>query len=162
MSYTGKFGEEPYYPMVGFFFTLSFSKIPDKTVDAKFKEVSGIEMTLNTTTIPEGGENGSQWEVPDRTKFSDLVLKRGVLSSQSKLTQWCYSWLLNDYSKPLERKDVYLKLLNEKGTAIMVWQFENAFPYKLNLGGFNSMATGEAAIVIETITLKYQNIKILK
>jgi phage tail-like protein len=155
---TGSFGEDPYYPMVGFFFTLSFSKISNKT-DSKFKEVSGIEMELGFTPITEGGDNGSQINLPAKSKFSDLVLKRGLLTAQSALTQWCYSWFLNDYSTKLERKDVYLKVLNEKGAAIMVWQFQQAYPSKMNISGFNSM---ESAILIEQITLKYANISVLK
>jgi phage tail-like protein len=161
MSITGKFGEEPYYPMVGFFFTLSFSKISNKA-DSKFKEVSGIEMALDFTPITEGGDNSSQFNLPFKTTFSDLILSRGLLNAQSDLTQWCYAWFLNDYSKKLEKKDVYLKLLNENGTAIMVWQFQQAYPGKMKISGFNSMATGDAAILIETITLKYENIKVLK
>lgn len=157
----GTFGEEPYYPMVGFFFTISFSKISNK-VDSKFKEVSGIEMTLGFTSVTEGGDNGSQFDLPAKTTFSDLVLSRGLLTAKSDLTQWCYSWFLNDYSTKLERKDVYLKLLNEKGTPIMVWQFQEAYPCKMKISGFNSMASGDAAILIETITLKYANIKVLK
>lgn len=161
MATKGTFGEEPYYPVVGFYFTISFSKISNK-VDSKFKEVSGIEMKLATNNIKEGGDNGNEIALPERTTFSDLVLTRGLLKPGSLLTQWCYSWLLNDYSKKIERKDVYLKLLNEQGTAIMVWQFIEAYPIGIKIGGFNSMATGDAAIVVETITLKYSNIKILK
>lgn len=161
MAVSGTFGEEPYYPMVGFYFTISFSKIPNK-VDSKFKEVSGIEMSLDFLKVVEGGDNGSQFNLPAKTTFSDLTLSRGLLSSSSALTQWCYSWFLNDYSKKLECKDVYLKLLNEKGTAIMVWQFQEAYPCKMKISGFNSMATGDSAILVETITLKYSNIKVLK
>jgi phage tail-like protein len=155
---TGSLGEEPYYPMVGFYFTLSFSSIRSK-VDSKFKEVSGIEMELDFTPITEAGDNGSQINLPARSKFSDLVLKRGVLSSQSPLTEWCYSWLLNDYSKKLQRKDVFLKILNEKGMAIMVWQFTQAYPSKMSITGFNSM---DSAIIIEQITLKYESISVIK
>jgi len=161
MSVTGKFGEEPYYPMVGFFFTLSFSKISSK-IDSKFKEVSGIEMSLEFNSVTEGGDNGTQFNLPQKTTFSDLVLSRGLLAAQSDLTQWCYSWFLNDYSQKLQMKDVYLKLLNETGTPIMVWQFQQAYPSKMKISGFNSMASGDAAILIETITLKFANISVLK
>jgi phage tail-like protein len=158
MAGTGAFGEEPYYPMVGFFFTLSFSKLSNKA-DSKFKEISGIEMELSFKPITVGGDSASQVNLPAKAKFSDLVLKRGLLMAQSPLTQWCYSWFLNDFTQKLERKDVYLKLLNEKGTAIMVWQFQQAYPCKMNISGFNSMESG---ILIEQITLKYENITVLK
>lgn len=149
------------YPVVGFYFSISFSNISN-TVDSKFKEVSGISMTLSVQTVKAGGDNGFEITLPEKTTFSDLTLKRGLLSSTSALTTWCYSWLLNDYSQKIEKKDVFLKLLDQTGSPLMVWQFEGAFPVKMEIGNFSSMASGESAILVETIVLRYSNIKIVK
>jgi phage tail-like protein len=148
------------YPMVGFYFSLSFSNIFNM-VDSKFKEVSGISMTLSVKTVQAGGDNGYEITLPEKTTFTDLTLKRGLLSTTSALTSWCYSWLLNDYSQKIEKKDVFLFLLNQYGAPVMVWQFLGAFPIKLEIGNFSSMATGDAAILVETIVLRYSNIKIV-
>ena len=149
------------YPLVGFYFSISFSNIYN-AVDSKFKEVSGISMTLGVKTINAGGDNGYEITLPEKTTFTDLTLKRGLLSSSSALTDWCYSWLLNDYSTKLEKKDVYLKLLDKNAAPVLTWQFVEAFPVKLEIGNFSSMASGESAILVETISLRYSNIKIIK
>ena len=157
MSTEGNFGQEPYYPMVGFYFTISFDEISNE-MDSKFKEVSGLEMKLETVAIKSGGDDGSKIHLPVQTTFSDLILTRGMLSANSQLSKWCYAWLLNDYTQKLSRKDIFLKLLNQEGNPILVWQFVEAYPVGFKINGFNSMASGEAAILVETITLRYSSI----
>jgi phage tail-like protein len=157
---TGTFGKEPYYPMVGFYFTVSFDQISND-VDSKFKEVSGLEIKLETKPIKSGGDDGSKIHLPERATFSDLVLSRGLLSANSQLSQWCYSWLLNDYSQPKRIRDVFLKLLNEESNPIMVWQFVGAYPVGIKIKGFDAMASGTAALLVETITLRYSSIQII-
>jgi len=113
---------------------------------------------LNVEAVKTGGDNGVGMDLPARTSFSDLVLKRGMLPSTSALTKWCYSWLLNDYSTKIEKKNVYLYLYNESATPILTWLFLEAFPIKLEIGKFDAMSS---AIVVETITLRYKNIQVI-
>jgi phage tail-like protein len=158
MAVTQATGEP--YPLVGFYFSVSFSGIDD-TNDLKFKEVSGISMSLVVQDVVQGGDGGTLVTLPQKTTFSDLELKRGVLSASSAVTAWCYSWLLNDYSQPIEKKTVSLKLLNKDGTPVMTWQFNEAYPVQLDISSFSSTAEGQAALVVESIKLKYSNIKII-
>jgi phage tail-like protein len=155
-----KFGEEPFYPMVGFFFTIGFSGITAK-VDCKFKDVSGIKMKLVTEEIKSGGDNGIVITLPKKTTYTDLTLKRGVLSANSEVTKWCYSWFLNDYNGTVQTKDIELKLLDETGTSVMGWMFHNALPIEMDISGFNSMSGGDSAILVETIVFKYTHISLL-
>lgn len=148
------------YPLVGFYFSVSFSGIAD-TNDLKFKAVSGISMSLEVEHVAQGGNSGTFVTLPKKTTFSDLELKRGVLSASSAVTAWCYSWLLNDYSQPIEKKTVSLKLLNKDGTPVMTWQFNEAYPVQLDISSFSSTAEGEAALVVESIKLKYSTIQII-
>jgi phage tail-like protein len=160
MAAAPKFGEEPFYPMVGFFFTIGFTGITGK-VDGKFKEVSGIKMKLVTEEIKTGGDNGQVITLPKSTTYTDLTLKRGMLSAKSDVTKWCYSWFMNDYSTAIQTKDIELKLLDETGTSVMGWKFHNALPIEMDISGFNSMSSGDSSILIETITLKYTHISLL-
>ncbi|MEM1405861.1 MAG: phage tail protein [Bacteroidota bacterium] len=148
------------YPMVGLYFSVSFSDIPNSD-DTRFMEVSGISMTLGINSVKEGGDNNSEISLPGKTSFSDLTLKRGMLPSSSQLRDWCYSWLLKDYSKKIEKKTVFLKLLDKTGSPILGWQFQEAFPYKLEIGKLDAMAGGSSAILVETIILRYSDIKLL-
>jgi phage tail-like protein len=149
------------HPAVGFYFSVSFSNISNN-VDSRFKEVSGITMSLDTMSINPGGDSGVDVVLPKKTSFTDLTLKRGYVSSDSALRDWCYSWLLNDYSEKIEKKDVFLKLLNAEGAPLITWQFVDAFPIKMEINSFNSMSSGDSAILMETIVLKYSSIKIVK
>lgn len=144
-------------PVVGYYFSVSFSSVYGYN-DARFKEVSGFSMSLEMDTLHPGGESGGELLLPTKSTFGDLTLKRGVLSLPSGLRDWCYSWLMADYSQPLTKKDVYLSLLNSYGLPSMVWQFVDAFPIKLELSAFDAMATGDSAIVVETIVLRYSRI----
>ncbi|MBT1686943.1 phage tail protein [Dawidia soli] len=148
------------YPLVGFYFSISFSGIAD-TNDLKFKAVSGISMSLEVENVAQGGDSGTFVTLPKKTTFSDLELKRGVLSASSAVTAWCYSWLLNDYSQPIEKKTVTLKLLSKDSTPVMTWQFNEAYPVQLDISSFSSTAEGEAALVVESIKLKYSTIQII-
>ncbi|ELR71193.1 hypothetical protein C900_02997 [Fulvivirga imtechensis AK7] len=154
-------GTDPYYPMVGFYFSVQIDGIFN-SVDSKFKEVSGITMEIeNGQTVKEGGENGAVHELPGRTKYSDLVLKRGLLKPNTELTDWCMSFFNNDFSKPLQTKDIYVQLLNDQGEPVFTWLFKSAHPKKMEISGFNSTGSGDAGIVVETITLKYETFSIV-
>ena len=142
------------YPPVSFYFEVSIGQLSG--VDCLFSEVSGIEMELETgTEIKEGGNNSYVHNLPGRTKYSDLVLKRGVVAKSSALFSWCQKTITGNYTKKIEPKDVIVKLLDEDGQALMSWNFKNAFPKKLAVSGLNAKASGESAIMIENITLSY-------
>ncbi|MBK6265139.1 phage tail protein [Marivirga sp. S37H4] len=160
-SNRGQSGTEPYYPMVGFYFSVHIDGI-DNSIDSKFKEVSGVTMELESgLSVKEGGENEAVHELPGRTKYSDLVLKRGLLKPNTELTDWCMSFFKNDFAVPLKKKDISVKLLNDRGEPMFTWLFKSAQPLKMEISGFNSTGSGDAGIVVETITLKYETFTIL-
>ncbi|MEL7001728.1 MAG: phage tail protein [Bacteroidota bacterium] len=153
---TGELGQSPFYPMVGFYFVVTFDDISNST-DSKFREVSGISMeTEGGEQIKEGGQNMFTYHLPGRTKYNDLELKRGMLSTKSDLADWCKESIQNDYTTKIKLRDVYVKLMNEKGQAVMTWQFYNAYPKKMDVSGFNSTSTGDGSIVVQSITLAYE------
>jgi phage tail-like protein len=142
------------YPPVSYYFEVSVGKLSG--VDCLFSEVSGIEMELDTgTKLEEGGNNSFAYNLPGRTKYTDLVLKRGMIPKSSALFSWCQKTITGNYTKKIEPKDVAVKLLNAEGDALIVWNFKNAYPKKLAVSSLNAKASGESAIMIETITLAY-------
>lgn len=142
------------YPPVSYYFEVSVGQLSG--VDCLFSEVSGIEMELEVSTeIKEGGNNSYVHNLPGRTKYSDLVLKRGVVPKTSPLLSWCQKTIAGNYAQKIETKTVTVKLLGEDGQALMSWNFKNAYPKKLAVSNLNAKATGDSAIMIETITLSY-------
>ena len=75
-----------YYPPWGFFYKVKFSDSSEPN-DARFQSVSGLSVEYDTEEYKEGGENRFTHKLPVRTKYSDLVLKRGLLTG-SAVTGW--------------------------------------------------------------------------
>ena len=117
------------YPPVAFYFRLSF----DDTVtgpDISFKEVSGITMEMGTEEITEGGNNNYKHRVPTSVKFSNLVLKRGLVPKDSEIVQWCLDTLGGGLTNAIETKTIMVSLLDEEGNPLNSWSFANAWPVK--------------------------------
>jgi len=61
--------------------------IHKKTI-INFNRVSGLSVNLEPEEIAEGGENRFKHKLPIRTKYANLVLKRGLLID-SGVIEWC-------------------------------------------------------------------------
>lgn len=140
-----------YYPPLGFHFKVEFSHIEG---EFQFQSVSGLTVELETEQIAEGGENRFKHQLPVRTKFPNLVLKRGLLVN-SGLVKWCRD-AVEDYD--ITPVDLTISLLNEEHEPLMTWNVVHAYPVKWAMADFNAE---ESKIVIETIELAYNyfNIK---
>ncbi len=138
-----------YYPPVGFHFSVSFhhGSIKDAR-DVRFQSVSGLNIEVETETLNEGGENRFVHTLPVRTKFNNLVLKRGMFTD-SMLIKWCL-----DTFKTLEVEpaDVIVSLLNEKHEPLKSWNIRHAWPVKWEVESFSAE---DNKVVIESIELAY-------
>ncbi|MBI3134486.1 MAG: phage tail protein [Bacteroidetes bacterium] len=137
---------ESNYP-VSFYFKLSF-----KGDDAAFQEVSGISKELHLEEVVGGGENRFKYRLPTIATSQNLVLKRALITSGSKLVDWCAGTMDDGFALPIETHDVTVSLLDAKGNPAMTWTFYNAYPVKYSISDFKSQ---ENAIVIESIELAY-------
>ncbi|WBA43967.1 phage tail protein [Hymenobacter canadensis] len=143
------------YPPVGFYFSLGFSEV--KTMaDATFQEVSGLSAERETETISEGSQNLYKSSITTVAKYSNLVLKRGLLIEGSALAAWVRNTMGSDLTEPIKPKQVYLKLLNNEGQPLVFWSFENAWPVKWSVSDFNNQ---DSTIAIETLELSYTKLQ---
>lgn len=139
------------YPPVAFYFRLSFDAVSSGE-DASFKEVSGITMEMGTEEITEGGNNNYKHRVPTSVKFSNLVLKRGLVPKESPIVHWCLDTIGGGLSEAIKTKTILVSLLNEKGQPLNSWSFANAWPVKWSASDLNSMNN---ELVIETLEFSY-------
>ncbi|WP_378176279.1 phage tail protein [Aquimarina sp. SS2-1] len=137
-----------YYPPVGFHFSVEFTGLSSSEKDHHFQSVSGLTVDIETEEITEGGENRFKHKIPVRTKYPNLVLKRGLLVD-SKVVDWCKKAVENFDFEPI---DLIVKLLNEKHEPLLSWNIVHAYPVKWSIADFNAE---ESKIVIETIELVY-------
>jgi phage tail-like protein len=137
-----------YYPPVGFHFKVHFTGIGGDS-DTQFQEVSGLTAEISVEELPVGGENKFTHRLPTRSKYSNLILKRGMLTD-SKLIEWLTNAIENFKFKPV---DLSIFLLNEDHQVLATWNFIHAYPVKWAISDFKAL---ENSLVVETIELAYQ------
>lgn len=137
-----------YYPPWGFYYKVEFSVGKNKN-DVRFQSVSGLSVEYEYEEYKEGGENRFVHKLPVRTKYADLVLKRGMLTD-SEVIKWCLAAFRDRDFKP---SDIDIILMNEKGDPLRTWSITHAIPKKWIVSDLNA---NENALVIETLELTYQ------
>ena len=143
-----------YYPPLSFYFKVEFPNISKNPDDSSFQTVSGLSVEFDTESVKEGGENSFEHKLPTRSKSTDLVLKRGLLTN-SEVIQWCRDAFENMIFQPTT---VLVKLLNEKGDTLRTWNIVHAWPRKWTVSDFTST---DNTVVVETLELTYHYFKIL-
>ncbi|MCG8306776.1 MAG: phage tail protein [Cytophagales bacterium] len=137
-----------YDPPVGFHFSVEFTGLGTGAKDHRFQSVSGLTVDIETEEVTEGGENRFKHKIPVRTKYPNLVLKRGLIVD-SDVIDWCKRAVENFDFEPI---DLIVKLLNEKHEPLLSWNIVHAYPIKWSVNDFNAE---ESKVVIETIELVY-------
>ncbi len=140
------------YPPVGFHFKVEFNLDGILEGDTRFQEVSGLTAEIGIEELNEGAENRFSHRLPTRSKYGNLVLKRGMLKN-SKLIEWFRDAVENFEFKPA---DVLVTLLNEEHEPLVGWSFVKAWPVKWVVSDFKAQ---EGSIVVETIELAYNYFK---
>ncbi len=140
------------YQIVGFHFRVFFTGLPEsKGADVSFQSVSGLDVQIEKEAMKEGGENRFEHQIPGRSKYTTLTLKRGILKpDDSGLIKWCQQAFQNMIIRPLANVDV--ELLNEDHTPLMRWQLSHVWPVSWKVGELNA-EKGE--VLIETLELNY-------
>ena len=137
-----------YYPPWGFYYKVEFGISQNKN-DVRFQTVSGLSVEYDMEEYKEGGENRFTHKLPVRTKYADMVLKRGMLTD-SEVINW-FLRALRD--REFEPADVNVILMNEKSEPLRTWKVAHAIPKKWTISDLNA---NENAVVIETMELSYR------
>ena len=137
-----------YYPPWGFYYKVEFSISKNKD-DARFQSVSGLSVEYDYESFKEGGENRFEHKLPVRTKYADMVLKRGMLTG-SEVIQW---FLEAFRDRKFEPANVNVILMNEKSEPLRTWKVSQAIPKKWLVSDLNA---NENALVVETMELSYR------
>lgn len=137
-----------YYPPWSFYYRVEFGVSRNKD-DVRFQAVSGLSVEYDIEEYREGGENRFTHKLPVRTKYADLVLKRGMLTD-SEVVQWCFRALRDREFQPT---DINVILMNEKGEPLRSWKIAHAVPKKWSISDLNANENG---VVVETLELSYR------
>ena len=119
-----------------------------------FSEVTGLTQENQAIEYRDGSfPEYSSIKMPGLRKFSNVVLKRGVIKADNEFFAWLSTIRLNK----VERRDVTVSLLNENHEPVMVWKIHNAFPVKLE--GPQLKASGNE-VAIESIELAHEGLEL--
>lgn len=139
-----------YYPPWGFYYKVEFDfAVSDAGDDARFQTVSGLSVEYDYESFKEGGENRFEHKLPVRTKYADMVLKRGMLTN-SKVIKW---FLAAFRDREFTPSDINVILMSEKGDPLRTWNVTHAIPKKWSISDLNA---NESSVVIETMELTYR------
>ena len=117
-----------------------------------FSEVQNLSFDVEVIEYREGSlvEHGSI-KMPGRPKFSNIILKRGVVSGDNEFYDWWNSIALNK----VERRDIIISLLNEAHEPVVVWKVRNAFPVKVT---WSDLKASASEVVIESMEIANEGI----
>jgi len=118
-----------------------------------FTEVSGLNIGYETSTYKESqtanGVPGPRvMIVPGQKQPTKLTLKKGIVRAAS--VAHLFNWIRTIQINQVEKKDVFIRLCDEKGEAVISWKISNAFPTKLDAPTFDAKSNDAA---IETMEL---------
>jgi phage tail-like protein len=120
-----------------------------------FTEVTGLDMQVEAIEYRDGNSpEYSKIKMPGMHKFSNITLKRGSVAGDSDFYKWINTISLNK----AERRDVIIKLLNEKHDPVLSWKAKNSFPIKLQASDLK--ADGNE-VAIETLELAHEGLSLV-
>lgn len=125
----------------------------------RFMEVSGLEVSIATEEIQEGGQNGYTHHLPGRMSWPNIRLKRGITQSDS-LFKWLQKSSGEQFAangNKLTRSSAAITLMGGGATRLRAWEFDGAFPVKWTGPQFAASST-EAAV--EELEIAHQGFKV--
>jgi phage tail-like protein len=140
------------YPMPKFHFSVEWA--PGTKMG--FTEVTGLTMESDVIEYREGSSpEFHKIKQPGLQKLSNITLKRGTFQGDIGFHDWMETISMNT----VKRRDVTIKLLNEKHEPVITWQVINAWPVKVQSSDLK--ADGNE-VAIETMEIAHEGIKISK
>ena len=138
-------------PPVAFHFSVNVGALP-LPLDSSFQEVSGLQLSMETEALREGGENRFVHQLPSGVSQGKLLLKRGVAGVTSPLMLWCKETLEGGLTRPVIPLPVLVRLKDGNGLPLRAWMLDGAYPVRWEIDGFGSTKNEMA---IEQIELAY-------
>lgn len=119
-----------------------------------FTEVSGLSIQYESTLYKEsptasGAPGPRVLQMPAQRTPPTITLKKGIVRKTS--IKVLYDWIKTVQINQIEKKDIFVRLCDEKGEPVISWKVSNAFPVKLDAPTFDAKSNDAA---IQSMELK--------
>jgi phage tail-like protein len=117
----------------------------------RFMEISGLEVSVETDTIAEGGQNSFVHHVPRGMTWPNITLKRGVTQGNG-LFDWLNRASGEQFAankNKFTRNTAAITLIGPSGKRLRAWEFDGAFPVKWSGPNFSASAAESAVETLE-------------
>jgi phage tail-like protein len=144
--------EQHLYPVPAFHFTVDWG-----SERVGFTEITGLTQEAQVIEYRDGDfKEFSTVKFPGLRKFNNVTLKRGILPNDTEY----FAWLTTvEKLSNVSRRDLTVKLLNDKHEPVMAWKLTRAFPVKVE--GPALKATGNE-VAVESIELAHEGLSVLE
>ena len=148
-------------PALAYNFTLSMSEsagvgalislaatVPPK---AGFAECSGLEVSIQPESYAEGGNNGTTLKFVGRADWSNLKLRKGVVTS-ADLWRWHQDYIEGNG----KRRDGVISLLDDRGESVRNWRFSRGLPVRWS---GPEMDASQSRVAFEEIEIAHEGLR---
>jgi phage tail-like protein len=127
---------------------------------AAFSEVSGLEMTMDVEEYSAGGINDHALKFPGRIKWSNLIMRRGVLAKRDPIDgSDLWTWFQGYLDGRGVRKDGLIILCDENRNPRLTWSFRRGLPLKWTGPQLNA---GQSQVAIEAVEIAHEGLTLVK
>jgi len=116
-----------------------------------FTSVSGLQVTVQTEDLVEGGQNGFARKLPGRMEWPNIVLSRGLIQSDN-LFDWFSKTSGEGFAaagNKLERCTGAITALGADGSRLRAWNLSGCFPVRWKGPDFNVSSSDVLAEELE-------------
>ncbi len=149
MAEDGSAQSETIWPLPKFYFKVEWDGNA-----MSFQEVSGLDVEAQPIEYRHGDSPVfSTISMPGMKKYGNVTMKKGVFVNDNKYWDWFNQIEMN----VIKRVPVTISLLDQTGSATMVWTLNNAWPTKIS--GTDLKSDGNE-VAVETIEIAHEGITI--
>ena len=126
-------------------------------VKISFTEVTGMDQQVEVIEYRHSdSKDFSKIKMPGMRKFSNITLKRGKFEGDFDYNNWLDS-IANDRTG--QRRDVVVRLMNEKHEPVAVWKAARCFPVKVTAPDLKSDAN---EVAIESMEIVHEGFTLVR
>lgn len=126
----------------------------DGIQQAGFSDVSGFDATIDVIDYREGSDPTHVRKLPGLTKYGNITLKWGITDSLD-----IYNWHKLAIDGDIQRKNISIIAMDEKGDDKARWDIVNAWPTKYDPPDFTAKGND---VAIETLEIVHEGVTRVK